>query len=244
VAAALALLTKDSGLVLLAVLFLLLVSRRDLPWRRKLARAGVGALIVLVLTGWYPLLRFLAEHDIRQTLSLGNAMMNPRLTVGNHLADYVTFNPVAMLRLPFNDTWWDVARRQNFWEFFFRSAFFGEFSFAKQRGIAVAILVCGFLALPILARGLWRAVRERHPSLAPLLLTTFLLLAAALAYRWLHPASPNQDFRFSILLCIPLAYFAVIGALSPPRWWKAASLGVLGASLVLWFAFFLSLAIV
>ena len=244
IASASVLLTKESGLLLLALLFLLLLSRGDLPWRRKLARAGAAIGIVAILFGWYPLLRFVAEHDFRQTITLGNSMMNPRLIMGNHLADYLTFNPAAMLRLPFNDTWWDVARRRNFWEFFFRSAFFGEFSFEKQRRIAVAILLCGLLALPLLARGMWRAVRERHVYATPLLLTTFLLLAAALAYRWLHPASPNQDFRFSVLLCIPLAFFAVYGALAPPRWWRAAALGVLGASLALWLLFFLSLAIV
>ncbi len=210
--ASVAYLTKASGLLLVGGSFLSLALYRKWRWRAKATRAVLAGCVVLLLTGWYPALRFVGESDHAKTLTFGNQGMSSGLSVSNRVTNFLTFNPLEILRKPYNNPWDDSMRRQYFWEYLFRSAFFGEFSFPPAlRSLSVLLLGIGMSLIPLGIYGLTADLRCRRGACPPMLVIGGLLLAGALGYRVAFPYAPNQDFRFSVLLLIPAVYYALRG---------------------------------
>lgn len=203
-------LCKISALALLPIAGLCLLVHPMLSRRQKLRQGAAAALLFVTLFAWYPVYRF-TEKNIGKTITLGNKDMNPDLLVTRRVEDYLTFNPIAVAQLPFNDTWSDKYRRSYFWEFFFKSSYFGEFRFEKIYPLGTALTVLGMLLLPVLLWGLLCDLRKRWFTTLPMWTTSAILLAAALAYPTFFTYAPNQDFRFSILLVVPFAYYTVRG---------------------------------
>ena len=113
-----------------------------LQWKRMAMTIGMIALIV----GWLPLAR-LAEDDHSKVLSLGNIGMDQNLSVDRSLKHMTMLNPIGMIQHPFNDSWSDEARRDYALEYFFRSAFFGEYQFEHFRQVAPLAIFLAFLLL-------------------------------------------------------------------------------------------------
>ncbi len=235
-------LSKISAAALFPVGLICFLVWKRMGWKPKLVHLGVSMLIIAALFVWYPIKRF-TERNIANVVTLGNKNMNPDLSVPREVTDFLTFNPVEVMRFPYNDTWSDKYRRRYFWEFFFKSSFFGEFRFEKIKQLGSVIVALGMVLLPMLLLGLVATVRNRkniYESL-PMTLTTGALMAAALAYPTLFAYAPNQDFRFSILLCVPFGYYVVRGLLALPVVIRQIYLGALFAFVGSCSLFFLAL---
>lgn len=208
-----AFLAKISALAFVPLMFVLFFFRSNVRWGEKIGNAALSALLVVSLAGWFPAYRLFIEPDTGKTLSLGNDGMSGDLGVDNLFRNFATFNPAQVLRIPYNNPWNDESRRSYYWEYLYRSAFYGEFSFdGRLRGVSVAILFFGFGACVLsLAGFLTEAVRSFRRFL-PSGVFLFLLLLSSFLYRWKFTYAPNQDFRFIVIAIVPLAYFAARGA--------------------------------
>lgn len=207
---ALSILTKTNGLLLVPVAFLLLAFKRHLTLKKK-GLVGVVSLLLLILgTGWIFTLRDGAQ--IGQPLVVNTGNLSSGLYVKNTVETFTEFNPLRMVAHPYNNPWDDAAGRQYFWEYLFKSAFFGEFDFGQTlRPLASAIIVFGFMSLLYAVYGAWVCLRREGFSSLPVWSAAgFLLLGHAL-HRYTTPHSCAQDFRFSLLVSIPVLYFAIRG---------------------------------
>ncbi len=219
---ALASLTKVSASAFIPLAFFCLLVRRKVRWRTKFLHGFLGFLLIVVLSGWLPVMRLMEPNPIR-TLTLGNDGMNGQLLIPNKPSSFLVFNPVQILKIPYNNPWNDGSRRTYFWEYFFRSAFFGEYDFpGLVRPFAVSTLFFGLLMLPFIVAGFLWSILRRTYALLPIWLLTLLIITSSLSYRFRFPYAPNQDFRFVVVLLIPLAFFAVAGTRLLPDKWKFA----------------------
>lgn len=213
-AAGLASIVKVSAYAFFPAMFLCLLLRKGISMREKIRMGSLGAVILIVVAGWFPLFRMVSEADHTRSVQLGNQGMNSKLLLPTtRPSDLVTFNPIRLVSIPFNNPWEDSAGRQYFLEYFFRSGFFGEFSYSDwRRALGVVILVLGILLFPVLLFGLYKESKkkQRYESL-PMLLVFFCLMASSIWYRINFPYGSNSDFRFVAPVILPIAYFIVKG---------------------------------
>ena len=202
---ALGILTKLNAAVFAALPFILLPFERRLGWRRKAVMACIGLAIMALSCGWYAAVR--VRQAERQTLMGAHAPARA-LRLENDARYYLTFNPAAVLRQPFNNPWRAESRRAFFWEYLLRSAFFGEFSFPRLALSARLVLLSAMCALPLLLLGCARSLRASPFAAAPVHLLGAALLLSLLYVRLRHPYPFAQDFRFVDWLVVPLGYYA------------------------------------
>ena len=183
-----------------------LLFQQHLSWKRKIQRLIFAGCIIALLGGWFHIQRYMDEGNARTTV-LGNVNVLTNFVEESPRA-FLTFNPVQILRHPFNNPFDDSERRQFFWEYFFRSAFFGEFSLDPGRRLtAQTMLFSALILLSFILLGIRRGFMHHFHVSWPLLWSLVILLVAHTAFRWWYPYSSCQDFRYSILLVIPIAYF-------------------------------------
>lgn len=209
-------LTKSNILLFVPVAFLSLAFQREILWKTKIMYSIYFLSIIILLSGWFVIPRALQEHNPKNILVGNSSSLNTSLVLPNSPSSFLHFNPVSLLRTPFNDPWNDAARRGNFWEFFFRSIFFGESQFPHLAFLASLILL---IAMTLVPAGIWGLItqhRARHRPV-PLLVTFWIMLSGALAYRVLYPYVPCQDFRFSVILLVPWIYFVLYGIQALPK---------------------------
>ncbi len=204
-------LTKNNALPLIPIAWGLAAMRRGFTSRERAKLVGISALILIAVTG----LLFLVRPPFHDATLIGNNL-NPRLLVSNSFDNLVTFNPWEILTHPYNNTWLDSARRQFFWEFFFRSAFFGEFSMGLIP-LAVTLLLSGIFLIPVVIFGFLRSFAARDDDAIPLALTTVILLASILYLRIVSPYSPSQDFRYVPLLVVTLGAYILKSVATLPH---------------------------
>jgi hypothetical protein len=206
----LAFITRISTLIFAPIVALALFLRRNIPLAEKIRLGVIAALIVLLLNGWLPVLRFVIENNPQNSITFGSQRMHSRLTQPTLASTFLIFNPLQILRTPYASPWKDETRRQYFWEYFFRTAFFGEFSFSNElKGISLVILSFALSLIPFFFFGLWRIFTQRSYEAFPLCLTFLFLIASHVFYRLYAPFSSNQDFRFSLPL-LPIIVFMII----------------------------------
>ncbi len=209
---AISLLTKVSASVFVVAMFLTLLLRTGVPFKKKFLHGSLALLLLFILTAWLPFLRLYIEEDTSRTLSLGNQGMHSGLSVPSEPKNMLTFDPVQVVTHAFNNPWEDSARRQFFPEYFYRSAFFGEFQFEHKEFLASCILFLGMIAMLLCLGGIAYELLTVPKKNFPMWLILGLLFAASVSYRLRFPYSANQDFRFVVMSIIPLSYYAVIGA--------------------------------
>jgi len=204
-------LTKVGALVFLPIVGLCFIFKNIDDLKKIFVRGIMGLIILILIAGWLPVVRFGLEEDAKNSLSFGNRNMHSGLRLENSLTNFLTFNPIGVLQHPFNSPWKDELRRQYFWEYLFRSAFFGEFTFAEElKSVAVLLLLSAMMLIPIFILGLIRHTYKQVYDAIPMLFILFIQIGAHLFYRLYATYSSNQDFRFSILLLLPIAYFTII----------------------------------
>ncbi len=208
----LGLLTKTNAAVLAGISVLCLAAVRGLPWKRKILHGLILLAITLLMAGPFHLPRALRTHQASEVVVGNIGSLNGALRVRNTLDTYFTFDPLQMLAHPYNNAWDDRERRTYFYEYFFRSALFGEFQFGDQAlFLARSLLGIALFFLPVMLVGLAFDLWQRRPFALPLAVTFVLLLAAHTAFRAKAPYRSSQDFRNSIVLLVPAAYYVARG---------------------------------
>lgn len=213
----LTILTKSTGLLLVPFLIGCVVLRFPLrQWKTTATHLGLSLLSITLLSGWFSAYRTYTVPT--QGYIIGNTdTLNSGLTVRNDFASLFTFHPVEILRIPFNNPWDDLTRRSNFWEYWFRSAMFGEFHFGDSRMLLASWLLLWWMLLSLVCvAGCAAGLRVRWQGTVPLLLLSLLLLAGHAAFRMKYPFGSSQDFRYSLLLLVPIAAFTARAILSLP----------------------------
>jgi 4-amino-4-deoxy-L-arabinose transferase-like glycosyltransferase len=219
-----AFITKVNAALLLGAALLCLLLRKKTAWRIKLELGAALVCMVVIISGWVFTARILEAGGLQRVISLGNGGMNGSLMLETTPQTFLTLNPVQMLAHPYNNPWGPGERREYYWEFFLRSAVSGEFGYGdtlKWLDTLELALWLGTLGLGVY--GFVRVQRKEWYALLPLTATLLTQVAGSIAYRADHPCACNQDFRFVPLLIVPVAYFAVRGALLLPG--RAKELG-------------------
>jgi hypothetical protein len=206
-------LTKLSALPLIAASFVVILSRRGASVPSRLALLGGNLLMLVAGIGWYFYLRLVAGDSFAGSERL--SALNGGLAIPNTWESLFTFNPRELLMAPFNHPFEDGSRRSYFLEYFFKSAFFGEFRFPEVGGyLTGALLVCGLLFLLYAVWGLVRAALLKEKSLWPTVVVGAALFSSLLLLRFQYPFSPHQDFRFIHLVMLPFCVCAAYGSSS------------------------------
>ncbi len=222
---------KKLSLVLLPILLLLILLHRDMKLREK----GASLLATAFCVG----LSYLSLFSMREVIPGKASQRLQGVFVPNSLSDFTTFNLSRVFERLYNIPWNAESRLEIFWEYFYRSLFFGEFVFpAELEWIARAMLVAGVILTLFLLLGLYGSFRRGlwYREL-PLLGILFIPPAVLLALRLYTHALPMQDFRYIPLFALAVSYYVVqgvrdAGVLVVPAVLAASSLSA---------AFFLSL---
>lgn len=202
-AAGLGILTKMNAVLLLPVLGLVLLLKR-FSHRTKLVLAAESAFLFLAIAGWFIVLRFFIE----QTNLVANALRLHQITnLEQTWVSFLRFRPWAILQHPVVVTLNSDFPRNAFFEYYFRSIL-GGISFSGLHVLIVLYLIAFFL-LPVVLFGFLKTLRDRNAL--PILALFVIFIAAHLFFRALYPYASSQDFRYTALVAIPLAYFTVQG---------------------------------
>lgn len=210
IAAGFSIITKTTGYVLLPPLFLFpLLYGRNMGDRARIIAAGLA--IIIVTCGWVHGIRAMEEN--KRTVPFGDFGLSGGLMLPNTIENFIYFNPIAVVNMPYNHPFDDGARRQHFWEYLYRSALSGEFTFADNlRRLSRLALVGGYGMLLLCCMGIIAAIRQRKHDAIFIGAVLVMFLAGIVAYRLLIPCSCNQDYRFITPSTLSLAYFATLGA--------------------------------
>lgn len=228
---ALALLTKSNGILLVPVAVLCALCQSGTAVRTRLLRTVVLLVLTLLTLGGLSVLR----SGWHVPAVVGNSgTLNSGLQLSQTAEDMLTFDPAQIVLHPFNNAWSDVERRQYFWEYLLRSAYFGEFSFDATRFIAQAMLVVALFLIPVTCYGWYRSMREETRASLVLWLSTLVFLAGQCAFRWRYPFSSSQDFRYILFLVLPLTVLMLRGVQSlRDPWLRIFSLFLIILSVIL-----------
>lgn len=219
VCVALGLVTKTNIILLLPLILLCLLNAPGLTRRATLLLSAVFVTVIVTGAGWYTVLRA-GQTDDSRSLLVGNYR---RLTnfVENSPVTLTVFNPVEVLRHPYNNPYSNEARRAYLWEYLYRTVFTGEFDFGAWRLPLVRLmLLFGFVPLFfLLGRALWELLSWERRTL-PVWAGFWILIGAQFLQRLLFPYSSSQDFRFSVILLVPAAFYLGQAMLWRPLWAK------------------------
>ena len=227
-------LTKGTTIPLVFISILMLAASPQIDSVRKLALTVITAGSLLLSAGWFYLPNAIhaksAAHGI--VANLDRIASNTR--INENASTLTTFDPLAIVACPFSSQGDFDWRNQYFWEFLFRSAFFGESYFWDDNpriNNARVIATSALLLLPFVFLGLIR-IKTRGPG--QLMVVTLLVeLFSHLAFVMQAPYICCQAFRYSAITVVPMTYFCIQGIANSPRPFKIFAMLVLT---ILWSA--------
>ena len=214
----LALLTKASALVLIPISILCLVLTPHVGARSKFFAALMLIVAALGIAGWYYLPRAFHENKL-DSYVVGNIhQLNPKGRIDGIFAKSFVFNPFKVLRYPFVDPW--GPRHEYFLEYLFKSIFVGEWFLGHTyRWVARAFILSALLLTPVFFRGIWCSFKRKTASDLPLLIVFFAVFLTHWTFVQIAPFMSSQDFRYSVVLLVPMVYFFIQGASNLPTKW-------------------------
>lgn len=238
----LAILTKTNGLLLIAIAFAALLFS-EVRLKKKLSVAAILLVIVVLMTGWFFALRFYVQRD--SALVQNAAELGDELRLKPRVDNFLKFPPVFTALHPFNDPWNDDSGRQLLIPTMFRSAFFGEFSYSSPllSDTAISILCVSLASFVFLTIGIVRDIIKSSRPHFPLLLSILVLFAGMVAFRISSPYSTSEDFRYVVLLGLPLAAYAVDGVAALPKFLRTLGYVILWGVSALSALFFLAICV-
>lgn len=200
----LALITKANGLSFLPITAVCIVLHPQLSvWRRSLMLSGLTALFILE-AGWYYFPRFLVEHRADEYIVGNIQQLNPKAHVPDVFWSSLVFNPVKILEYPFVQPW--GPRHEFFGEYFFKSAFLGEWWMSKPyKWIARIFMVCSLWVLLFFLKDMWIFLRGSSCFKVPITVTIIFVLSAHWIFLQCAPYMSTQDFRYSLVILLPIA---------------------------------------
>lgn len=201
-----AILAKTNALALVPAFFCLLLFHPQLSWKKKAVSCAAGAMILVLLTGWFAARRLSEPGRVHMVGNIGT--VSPGLFIEDSPSSFLVFNPVKVLELTWANNWDDRTRRRYLWEYFYRSAFFGEFSFPDEMRWSATLLL--FFGFELGALSLWRfgrALSSRGSAgFAPAVVLLWAL-ASLVGIRVSANIGGMADFRYLQYSAVLLALF-------------------------------------
>jgi 4-amino-4-deoxy-L-arabinose transferase-like glycosyltransferase len=213
VAAALAVVTKASGVLLLPVLCL----AAGLEWRRQPARGAVCKHLfwiapMLILAGLVTFGSGIQERISGRdaSLLLGKNIPGPEFAVATRPGNYLFFNPGKFVLNPFTDLFNNEYGRQKFWYYFWKTSLFGEFRYADRFEKLCASALSGLLLLLFILAlfSILSCSAKRSRPLASMLAFAAAWVGGTIAFSILQPFVTNRDFRYAAPALICICWFA------------------------------------
>ncbi|HEY9683879.1 MAG TPA: glycosyltransferase family 39 protein [Oculatellaceae cyanobacterium] len=216
VSLAAACLTKGNGLLLIVSGFGTLLFQRNLSSTGKFAKLIGAFIFLLVSCGWYYYWRMVLDQKPELC---GN--FTPQMDPPGTMFSIYTFNPVSVLLNPFNDIAHFLVGLQflpfNFWEFLFRSFFFGEWMFPF---VAVGTLteLLAMILMIYAGYGIYLDIKNRQIFL-PGLITLVIQILGLWIYRIrLGYTSSMNNFRYIPIVMVPIFYYVIAGVRATSGW--------------------------
>lgn len=213
---------KSNGYILFALQSILLFVMVLIEVReRKIKKTTLTAIFMLFIVGLLSVyLSFGAKIrnslvGSQKSMIVENATsLNPSLLVDAHFSNFMPFNPVPFIEIPFTDSMDDSKGRQSFWYYLMKTSLFGEFHFdgMKLTFIAQSLSLLFLLLVLSFFYGIIRYCRVS--AILPFILNIGLLTIAMIAFRVCYPYSCSNDFRYIYPAILP---FVLISSLSLMR---------------------------
>mgnify|MGYP001617742409 FL=1 len=217
------LLTKGTGLVLLAVIIIAILLKLILAKSKKeilidVCKIMLPAVLILLCFAGLRHSKFYGNKafDFRSELNPNAILMTDVLTT-NDIKNFISFDLQSFVQYPFMDLSHDTTGRQYFLNVFLKSSLFGEYRFDGNTFAFQAILMSYLLILMLLAmvvglmfiaKGFTRdffAIQSDAPMRVLTLFSIALLIVSAVVGRYLYPYFPSSDFRFVYPIVIPVS---------------------------------------
>jgi Dolichyl-phosphate-mannose-protein mannosyltransferase len=221
-----AIITKSNSLILIplfGILWCLLVIQllaarskgEKIKWLRdewkRLTLVGILTCLIFV-----PFLgiNFIRPIQIRQQKPDYNLLvgaisnLSSGLKINNTPANFLYFDAQDYLQNAFVNPWKDEGGRQFLPNYLLKTSLYGEFTYRPeiQKTLAYILSICVLILTVLMIVYIMTMGLDNLRHTSPLLFTILLLIMSVVTYRWQHPFSANQDFRFII---------PVIGYISP-----------------------------
>lgn len=189
------LLVKTNCILLAPLGLIALWCRSDLKQSAKIKLSALSAAVIMLISGWYVLPKAMSKSNIKDYVVSNHYRLPVQLQVETDATSLLLFNPVEIVKHPYNDSWSDESRRNYATEYLFRSAFFGEFNFGRKT-LADAILISAMLALLAGGAKFMLIARKDLTRVFPLWLSTPFFYFALLGNRIIYPFAVCGDYRF------------------------------------------------
>jgi hypothetical protein len=231
--AALSLVTKSSGYILVAAIGLVALLRL---WRgpgrlRQLRRMALPLVLLLVVSGGYAM-RPRASRDAVGHSLLGSAYtIHPRDYVGNEPRNFVTFDVDSFLTEPYLLSRFDGSGRQYYWNHLVKSSLFAthnnvadaETAYRYNRRIAELLNPLLLAMIGYALAALLISKRSRRSRYAVVHAATACFVGFHVAFKALVPSAHHNDFRFvyPVLVFAALGYVRAVENFDERRSWLA-----------------------
>jgi len=197
VCAALAIWTKSTGFISLALVILMAVVgyyKNRLPEKFAPSKTEI--------ISWVLLLLVFVGLAFEKTIGEGNLVSNANslhsgLRVGNEAGNFLYFDLKPFLMEPYTSAWADGLGREYFFNYAFKSSLFGEFKLVETAfgKTLVSLISASFLGLIVFAiRGWWKTKLDVYHWI--LFIQGILFFAALGFLRYQYPYACSNDFRY------------------------------------------------
>jgi hypothetical protein len=216
-AAALAIATKASGIILLPVLCLsIALEGRSQPTKRTAYKHLLWLAPVLICAGFVTFGSGIQERmSGRDTsLLLAKNVAGPEFAVGNRPGNYLRFNPKKFVLNPFTDLFNDNFGRQKFWHYFWKTSLVGEYRLPSRFESLCASSLSGLLLFLfiLIFFGIFFCRAQQPKPLASTLAFAVLWIAGTVTFSILQPSASNRDFRYAAPALICICWFAALSS--------------------------------
>jgi hypothetical protein len=212
-----AMLAKLSMVPLIPVMALELLLTKGMTTKTKTKLLVTLGVTIALLSGWHIFLRTFGGYAEFMFVK-GSGAINKLLIMKIVPFNYFTFNPLVVLQAPYANPWMPGPMRDGFWEYFFRSAFTGEWLFPKTIWLNRGILLLAMLAVPVAVTGAIRTWKMDRAFGRSLLLMFVFLCMFLVTFQIKFPCACLQDFRYVPLVAIVAGIWFATGfpMLKPP----------------------------
>jgi Dolichyl-phosphate-mannose-protein mannosyltransferase len=213
-ALSLGMLTKTSAACFVFISLVVMFRQAQLGFKLKCHYAATAGVIILLLCGWFEW-RSLRHNNDAATFVIGNIhSVTHDLDIQPSFLKCVSFNPLEIMKNPFTTQFLQGSRRDVYWEYYLKSALFGEWKYHRSLlFIYETIALFAMALLPVAALGFFKSTQLTRPLAWPLVVTLPVVLITQLLFVCLAaPNAPQQDIRFFIIAILPACYFMVEGA--------------------------------
>jgi hypothetical protein len=210
--AAIAVMFKSTGFVILGVLLLVYICGHFRFWKLPRLKIIAGIFIIVVLSALASQHRLISDFFRNETPTLVSVRnLNSGLNVKTSFGSFLYFDMKDYLMEPYTSTWDDRGGRQYFWNFFVKSTLFGEYDVWNADAGKILASILNVLNLLFFLLILWGIINMKMQNL-PSLLFFLALLSSLIFTRAYYSVSCLQDFRYIVPILAPMLLFAINGA--------------------------------